>query len=106
MFDFIYSNETNCVEKISNPGPEMTNLGIPSTVSIKADDIRSELNCAKRDIKDLKTLSYSCLNNELTSTERQKLANTSNNNICYISLDLEDKAHSCFKHLQNELQEM
>ncbi|MDY6114089.1 MAG: restriction endonuclease [Alloprevotella sp.] len=105
-FDFIYSNETNCVEKISNPGTEMTNLGIPTTVSIKADDIRFELNCAKRDIKDLKTLIYSCLNNELTSTERQKLANTINNKIYSISLDLEDKAHSCFKDLQNELQEI
>lgn len=101
-FDFIFSNEKSSVDIIADT-QNMDNLKHP-VVNRTDNDIHYEINSVKQQIKYLKTDIYSCLNNELTTTERTKLENNIKNKIYAISLDLEDKQENCFRDLQQELQ--
>lgn len=104
-FDFIFSNEKSSVDIIADTKRNMDNLEHP-VVNRTTNDILYEINSAKQNIKYLKTDIFSCLNNELTTTERTKLENNIKKKIYAITLDLEDKQESCFKDLQKELQEI
>ena len=79
-FDFIFSNEKSSVDIIADTQKNMDNLKHP-VVNRTDNDIHYEINFAKQQIKYLKTDIYSCLNNELTTTERTKLENNIKNKI-------------------------
>lgn len=101
-FDFIYSNEKTSVDKIEDAYIRTTNDN-DTEKSYIYEDFMFEINRIKEEIRSLQTTIFSCLNNDITTTERTRLENIINTKFYSIKLKLEEKEGKQFNDIYKKL---